>query len=78
MKKTNVRVYIIRFLLESCIELGLIAMICVVTMNALNWSTWQESVSSLLAFLTLALLLFAPFKLAHASYKLLTQKKTDQ
>lgn len=39
-KRVNYRGAIIRFLLEGCIELGLIAMICIICLGERNWSSW--------------------------------------
>ena len=74
-KKLNYRGAIIRFFIEGCIELGLIAMICVIRLDYKNWTTWQDSLSTICAFLTLIALFFAPIKLGLVANNLVVTKQ---
>ena len=59
-KPRQYRVASIRFVLEGCIEMGLAAMISMTRMNSASFSNVAHSISSVLAFVTLLALVFAP------------------
>ena len=60
-KKVNVRIFTLRFLLESCIEIGLCSMITVLMIDEDNFGFYVwESIGTVLAFLSLLLLFIAP------------------
>lgn len=60
-KETDYLVFIVRFLLEGCIDIGLSALIAVVSINDKSFSNPSEAFSSVLAFLFILLLVLAPF-----------------
>ena len=53
-------VIVMRFLLESCLEIGLSAMITILMMDSGAFSNFSEAFSMICAFLSLLALLFAP------------------
>ena len=74
-QKSNYRAAIIRFFLEGCIELGLIAMISIVRLGKENWATWQDSLSTICGMFTLLALFFAPIKLGQVAGQYYQVKK---
>lgn len=60
-RETDNLVFIVRFLLEGCIDIGLSALIAVVSMNDKSFSSSSEAFSSILALLFILLLVLAPF-----------------
>lgn len=59
-RKTDYVLFIMRFLLEGCIEIGLSSMITVIMIDKDNFSSAWETVSTTFAFLSLLLLVLAP------------------
>ena len=55
------RIIILRFMLESCIEIGLSAMICLLSIDSKTLSTVDEASSTIFAMISLVILLIAPF-----------------
>ena len=62
-KKSQFMKVITRFMLESCIEVGLSAIICIFMIDEKTFKDAWESISTVCAFLSLLALLFAPFVL---------------
>ena len=61
IQKKKFKSTIIKFLQEGCLELGLTALVCIVSMNrAISFGTIQDSFSTLLAVGTLIAILIAP------------------
>ena len=59
--KIDYSVVILRFLLESCLELGLSALITTLMYDSSNYDSFWEAVSTSCAFLSLLALAIAPF-----------------
>ena len=65
-----------RFLLESCLEIGLSAMITVLMMDSQkSFANFWEGVSTALAFISLLILLIAPFYQSIAIYQFIKDKR---
>ena len=78
-EKSQYMLVVTRFLLESCLEIGLSAMICIFMIEAETFKDVWESVSTISAFLSLLALLFAPFVLVMLTRKYLKDiKLTDK
>ena len=60
-RKTQYLLFSMRFLLESCLEIGLSAMICVLMIEGETFAYTWEAVSTILAIISLVGLLIAPF-----------------
>lgn len=60
-KSDQVMIFLTRFLLEGCIEIGLSAMITVLLMESENFDYFWEAVSTICAFVSLLALSLAPF-----------------
>ena len=60
-KKTQYLLFSMRFLLESCLETGLSAMICVLMIEGKTFEYSWEAVSTIFAIISLIGLLIAPF-----------------
>ena len=58
-------------MLESCIEVGLSAIICIFMIDGETFKDAWESISTVCAFLSLVALLFAPFVLIRLTKKYL-------
>ena len=58
-----------RFLLESCLEIGLSAMITVLMLDDKNFENLWEGVSTALAFVSLLVLLIVPIYQSTAVYQ---------
>ena len=65
----------VRFLLESCIEIGLSAMICILMIDGKTFEGAWESISTIFAFASLAALLIAPFILYRLTKRYLEDKR---
>lgn len=63
-KETANLVFIVRFILEGCIDIGLSALISVFSMSEESFSSSSETFSSILSFLFVLLLFLAPFAYA--------------
>ena len=74
-KESQLMTVISRFLLESCLEVGLSAMICIIMIDGKTFKDAWESVSTVCAFLSLLALLFAPFVLLRLTRKYLKDIK---
>ena len=61
----SARIYVVRFLIESCIELGLVALIAIVMVNEDRFNYFQDAFAIILAFVTVICLAIAPFYLFH-------------
>ena len=59
--KIDYSVLITRFLLEGCLEIGVSAIISVLMIEKQSFMGFWEAVSTITAFISLALLLVAPF-----------------
>ena len=59
-KSSEYTLVIMRFILESCLEIGISAMICVLMIDERTFQDVWESVSTIFAFITLAALVIAP------------------
>lgn len=68
-RRENYRSAIVRFLIEGCVELSLISMMCLLSLGPVNWDRWQDRFSTVCAILTLIALFFAPIKLGHEAIK---------
>ena len=62
---------IIRFLIESCIEVGLVALVAVVMINKERFDYFQDGFTMVLAMVTLGGLGFAPIYLIYVGHRLL-------
>ena len=74
-KNPNYLVVITRFLLESCIEIGLSAMICVLHLNEDSYENYWEIVSTGFAFISLFVLVVFPCYLNKLSKRFLEEAK---
>ena len=70
-KRTQYLVFITRFLLEGCIEIGLSAMITVLMMDSEYFKNGWEAVSTIFACLSLLALILAPIFLFRITKKYL-------
>lgn len=68
---TSARVYLVRFLIEGCIELGLVALIALRMVNADRFTYFQDAFSIILAGVTIICLAYAPFYLLYVGRRLL-------
>ena len=68
---TSARVYVVRFLIEGCIELGLVALIALRMVNADRFTYFQDAFSIILAGVTIICLVYAPFYLLYVGRRLL-------
>ena len=59
--KIDYRVTLTRFLLETCLEMGLAAIICIEMIEEENCDHFWEAFSTTSAFFCLVCLVFAPF-----------------
>ena len=74
-ERSQYMLVVTRFLLESCLEIGLSAMICIFMIEAETFKDVWESISTISAFLSLLALLFAPFFLLRLTRKYLRDVK---
>ena len=72
-KRTQYLVFITRFLLEGCNEIGLSAMITILMMDSSNFKHFWEAVSTIFAFLSLVALALAPIFFFRITKKYLVQ-----
>ena len=66
-----------RFFLESCIEIGLSAMICVLSIDSATFTTFSEALSTIFAIISLILLLLAPFYLFNVAKRFMNYVYID-
>ena len=64
-----------RFLLESCLEIGLSALITVLMLDDKNFGNFWEGVSTALAFVSLLVLLIVPIYQSTAVYQFRKDRK---
>lgn len=69
--QVSARIYVVRFLFESCIELGLVSLIAIVMTNEDRFSYFQDGITVILAFITLFCLGFTPFYLLYVGKRLI-------
>ena len=62
---------IVRFLIEGCIELGLVALISIVSMSSEHWNSMQDALCQITAILTFVGLCMVPFYLRMAGRRLI-------
>ena len=62
---------VIRFLIESCIEMGLVALISVKSMEGEQFQYFWDGLAIVLAYLALLCLFFTPFYLLYAAWQLI-------
>lgn len=60
-RRVDYLVIITRFFLESCVEIGLSGMICVLMMDSDNFKSFGDFLSTVSAFLCLIILALVPF-----------------
>ena len=73
--KIDNSVVILRFLLETCLELGLSALITVIMYDSENYESFWEATSTSFAFVSLAALVIAPLYYQWITIKYLRESK---
>ena len=68
---------IIRFLIEACIEMGLVALIALIKLQSDRFSSFQDGLAIVLAVLALISLIFAPIYLLKLSKKYVNGQLKD-
>ena len=70
-RRISLSVIVVRFLCESCIEVGLVALISARMFEKERFSFFQDGFAMILAFIAVVCLLITPFYLIHVGKKLL-------
>ena len=72
-KPVNTIVVVVRFLMESCNEMGLAALITISVAGSERWSRFSESIDLLLAWVLLICLVAAPFFVYYYGWRLINK-----
>ena len=77
-KNLQIKMTVLRFLLEGCIELGISYMLCLLQLKARNFEHFWEGFSTVSAIITLVLSLATPLYLAYVVRKYHADPKSEQ